>query len=440
MKGSPASFRPQALISFVFFALGLASFVVALGWLALRPETFLGAARAAEMVALVHLTILGWMGSFVFGAAYQLIPVISEGALFSRTLAWIHAAIHAAALPVLLWSMVHERFGGAAHAGSLLATGAAIGVVNLAATASRRSRWTADNVGLQLALFWLLATVGMGVLLAFARAGKLAGLDAVAVLHLHMACGVVGFFVGTLVSVAFKLVPMFLLSTVKTTARAWAAILLLNGGLLLAVPGLLGRLDTLTSLAAVAIVAGIAVFLGEMIVLVRRRMRALDWPLRGFFAGVAMLVPASLVGLAGALNSTGWLAWTPVRPGLTVFVLGIFGVLTPCILGMAGRIVPFLAWQWRYAPHVGRARVPVVADLVRVPVLRLQFFVVSFGLLAVAAGVALESTVALRVGAFGFLCGGACLAITGIGLVPHLMRPRLAPLVAPKPFSRSVSV
>jgi len=437
MSGSPSSFRPQALISFVFFGLGLASFAVALGWLAARPETFLGAARAGEMVALVHLTILGWMGSFVFGAAYQLIPVISEGPLFSRTPAWVHAALHGAALPVMLGAMVQERFAGAAHAGSLLAIGAVIGVVNLAVTASRRSRWTPDNVGLQLAFFWLLATVVMGVLLAFARAGKIPGLDAMAVLRLHMTCGVVGFFVGTLVSVAFKLVPMFLLSAVGTQARAWAAIALLNGGLALCVPALLGNFGGLVGLAAVLIVAGIAVFLVEMGVLIARRMRSLDWPLRGFFSGVTMLVPASLVGLVGALNMAGWVAWSPARPGLAVFVLGVFGVLTPCILGMAGRIVPFLAWQWRYAPHVGRARVPLVADLVRVPVLRAQFVAVSFGLVAVAAGVALDSAAALRVGAVGFLGGAACLAITGIGLVPHLVRPRLAPLGPPKSLSKS---
>jgi len=439
MSASPASFRPQALISFVFFGFGLASFAVALGWLAARPEAFLGAARAGEMVALVHLTLLGWMGSFVFGAAYQLIPVISEGPLFSRVLAWSHMALHAAALPVLLASMVLERFAGAAHAGSLLAAGAVIGVINLVVTASRRSRWTPDNVGLQLALFWLAATVGMGVLLALARSGRFAWLDAAAVLRLHMTCGVVGFFAGTLVSVSFKLVPMFLLSAVKTQARAWLSIVLLNGGLALAVPALLGNLGGLVAVAALAIVVGLAVFLAEMGVLVSRRMRGLDWPLRGFFSGVAMLAPAALAGLVGALHSAGWLAWAPARPGLTVFVLGVFGVLTPCILGMAGRIVPFLAWQWRYAPHVGRARVPLVADLVRAPVMRVQFFCVVTGLLAVAGGVAFEASLALRVGALAFGGAAACLAVTGAGLVPHLLHPRLQPLGTPVARPRSAS-
>lgn len=439
MRGGPASFRPQALISFAFFALGLASFAVALGWLGGRPETFLGAARAGEMVALVHLTILGWMGSFVFGAAYQLIPVISEGPLFSRGLAWTHAVLHVAALPVLLVSMVQERFAGAAHAGSLLAIGAVIGVFNLIATATRRSRWTPDNVGLQFALFWLVVTVAMGVLLAFARAGKLTGLDAASILRLHMTCGVVGFFLGTLVSVAFKLVPMFLLSAVKTTARAWSSIALLNGGLALAVPGLLGGLDLVVVLAAALIAAGVAVFLVEMAVLVRRRMRSLDWPLRGFFAGVCMLVPATAVALIGVLQSVGWIERGPERAGLAVFVLGVFGVLTPCILGMAGRIVPFLAWQWRYAPHVGRARVPIVADLVSVPVLRLQCFAILAGLAGVGAGVAFGSAACIRVGALGFFAGAGCLALTGIGLIPHLVRPRLAPLAAPKPVARTAS-
>ena len=171
---------------------------------------------------------------------------------------------------------------------------------------------------------------------------------------------------------AFKLVPMFLLSSVKTQARAWAAIALLNAGLVMAVPGLLGEVDLLVGAAACAMAGGVVLFLVEMAVLVRRRMRALDWPLRGFFTGVAMLAPATAVGWAGALHFAGFAVPQPARPGLTVFVLLVFGVLTPCILGMAGRIVPFLAWQWRYAAHVGRARVPLIADLVRVSVLRVQ--------------------------------------------------------------------
>lgn len=431
-----ASFRPQALISFVFFGLGLASFAVALGWLARSPATFLGAARAGEMVALVHLTILGWMGSFVFGAAYQLIPVISEGSLCSRSMAWIHGAMHAVALPLLLVSMVQGRFTGAAHAGSLLALGAVIGVANLVTTATRRSRWTPDNVGLQWALFWLVSTVVMGVLLAFARGGQLPGLAADAVLRLHMVCGVIGFFLGTLVSVAFKLVPMFLLSPVKTRARAWAAVVLLNAGLLAAVPGLLGPLHGVLIASALLVVAGIAVFIVEMVVLIRRRMRPLDWPLRGFFAGVAMLLPATGAGAAGTLHHVEAVPALIARPGLVVFVLGVFGALTPCILGMAGRIVPFLAWQWRYAPHVGRARVPVVADLVRPAVLRVQFGAIIVGLAALLAGVALEQAALLRLGALGFLGAAACLAYTGAGLLPHLVHPRLQPLGPLKPVPK----
>ena len=432
-----ATFRPQALISLAFFGFGWLSFAVTLVWLAGSPETFLGTARAGELVALVHLTILGWMGSLVFGAADQLIPVISEGSLRSRGLAWLHLAMHAAALPVLLVSMAQGRFVGAAHAGSLLAAGAVVGIANLIATASRRSRWTPDNVGLQLALFWLAVTVGMGVLLAFARAGKLPGLDGDAVLRLHMTCGVVGFFLGTLVAVAFKLVPMFLLSAVRTQERAWAAIVLLNAGLLLSVPGLLGKLHALVAAAVLLIAAGEACFLVEMVVLMRRRMRPLDWPLRGFFAGVAMLVPATAVGVGGAAHHLEWLDLGTTRASLVVFVLGVFGVLTPCILGMAGRIVPFLAWQWRYAPHVGRARVPLVADLVRVPVLRAQFFAMTAGLAALTSGVAWESAGLLRAGAFGLMGAAACLAITGAGLIPHLARPRVLPLGALRAPTRS---
>ncbi len=426
---SALPFRAQALVSFPFFAFGLASFAALLAWLGMRPEVVLEAPRAAPPLAFAHLAILGWLLTFVFGAAYQLIPVIAETRLWSRGLAYAHLALHVVATPRMLAALVQGDFAAVSRWGAVVAFGVVLGVVNLLLTASRRSRWSPDNIGLLFAIFWLTMTVALGVVLALARVGGVVDIAPDRLLRLHMVCGIVGFFIGALVSVAFKLVPMFLLSAVRTHARAWAAVVLLNAGLALAVPGLLGELRWMIAASAAAIAAGLLVFLVEMGVLVARRLRPLDWPLRSFFLGVLMLIPTALIAIAGVLDRSGFPMPGPSRPEFAVFMLGLFAVFTPCVLGMAGKIVPFLAWQWRYSGHLGRARVPLVSELFNNTLLGVQCAGHAFSIVAIACAVWTESTVWIHIG-----LGGLFLAILSYGtnvvlLARHLIHPRLTPLV-----------
>ena len=425
MQPSPSTFRPHALLSFPFFALGLASFVTLTAWLALNPALLFTAERGPQALTFAHVTILGWLLPFVFGAAYQLIPVIAETRLRSRGLAYAHLVMHIIAAPRLFAAMLHGDFATAGRWGTLIAAGVVLGVANLLVTAARRSRWSPENVGLLFALFWLLTTVGLGVVLAMARVTDLTMFPPDRVLRMHTACGLLGFFLTTLIAVSFKLLPMFLLSPVRTRARAWAAIALLHGGLLLLAPGLLFDWRAVVAVAAGAIGAGVLCFLAEVGVLVARRLRPLDWPLRSYLIGVLGLAPVTAAGVLGALAGAGVPVWSPARPAFAVFVLGVFGVFTPAILGMAGKIVPFLAWQWRYADQVGRAPVPLVAELFRPSLLRAQFFLLVPAVLLLGSGVATESTGWVRFGAVALLLAAGALLANIAHLARRVMRPQV---------------
>ena len=423
------NFRAQALLSFPFFGLGLAALIALVAWAVVHPGLLDAPASAFGPLAFVHLAVLGWMAPFVFGAAYQLIPVIAEAPLWSRRGAWVHFALHLVAAPLLILAMARGDFTSAALWGGLVAIGVLVGVADLAITADRHSRWTPENVGLVLALFWLAIAVALGGMLALVRAGQLHGFDAARLLPLHLTCGLVGFFLGTLFAVSFKLVPMFLLGRPGGRFRQWLVLALLNTGLFLLVPGLLSDHRPLLLLGAAALASAVACFLDESVALYRRRLRAPDWPMRTFFAGLVMLIPATVAGLSALLGIDG--DWLPVRPGAAMFTLLVFGVLTPCILGMAGKIAPFLAWQWRYSAHIGRARVPLVTDLFRPALLRVQFLVAVPAGIALAAGAWLDSSLLLRCAAGGLFVAALTLALNIAGLVPHLLHPRLQPLNTP---------
>jgi hypothetical protein len=386
------------------------------------------------------VTILGWLLPFVFGAAYQLIPVISETRLRSRGLACAHLALHLIAAPRLIAAMARADFATAGDWGALVALGVVVGIANLLVTASVRSRWSPENTGLLFALFWLVATVGLGAVLAFARVSAVVTMAPDRILRLHAVCGLIGFFLTTLVAVSFKLVPMFLLSPVRTKARAWIAIALLHGGLLLLAPAVLFAWRPVIALAALMIGAGIASFLLEIAILVARRLRPLDWPLRSFLIGVAMLAPVTALGVLGALHGAGASVWAPARPAFAVFVVGVFGVFTPAILGMAGKILPFLAWQWRYADLLGRAQVPKVSELFRPWLLQLQFLLLLSGVLLLGAGALSEVAPWVRSGALLLLSAAATLGVNVILLARRVARTALPPLSFPSPSAAPSSV
>jgi hypothetical protein len=315
----------------------------------------------------------------------------------------------------------------------LIVLGVVLGVANLVITAGRRSRWSPENIGLLFALFWLLTTVGLGVVLALSRLADVTTFPVDRVLRMHTVCGLLGFFLTTLIAVSYKLLPMFLLSPVRTRARAWASIALLHGGLLLLAPGVLFGWHVVVAGAAVMMGAGVLCFLAEAAVLLVRRRRPLDWPLRSYLIGVAMLAPVTEVGVLGALAGAGVPVWTPDRPTFVVFVLGAFGVLSPAILGMAGKIVPFLGWQWLYADQVGRAQVPLVSELFRPSLLRAQFVLLLAAVVLLGGGVTAESPSWVRAGALTLLlAAGALLANVGF-FARHLVRPQLRPLKSSLP-------
>lgn len=422
MSPNASSFRPHALISFPLFALGLASFVALSLWLAIDPAVLFAAPRGPLPLTFVHLTILGWLLPFVFGAAYQLVPVIAEARLRSRGLAYAHLVMHLVAAPRMFAALLQNDFAAVGRWGAVIAAGVVVGVANLLVTAGRRSRWSPENAGLLLALFWLLTTVGLGVVLAWSRLADVTTVPAERLLRLHPVCGLAGFFLLTLMSVSFKLVPMFLLSPVRTKARAWVAVILFHGGLMLLAPAVLFDWPAVVAVAASTIGGGVAVFLVEIAVLVARRMRPLDWPLRSYLIGIAVLAPVTAIAVLGALGNAGVSVPVPARPSLAVFVLGVFGVFTPAILGMAGKIVPFLAWQWRFADQLGRAPVPLVSELFRVPLLRAQFLLLAPAVVLLAAGIATGGTPWVRAAATLLLLAGGALAANVGFLVRRIAR------------------
>jgi hypothetical protein len=100
----------------------------------------------------------------------------------------------------------------------------------------------------------------------------------------------------------------------------------------------------------VLLAAGIGLALYDTYTIFRHRnKRVFDVGVRHFMAGVAFLL-LSLVALALRRYELAGL-W---------FGLGFVGLV---VSGMLYKILPFLVWTHRYAPQVGRTKVPLLKDM-----------------------------------------------------------------------------
>lgn len=89
-------------VSLGFFGIGFFSLCAALGILELHPGITLGDPYRTEALGFAALVGLGFVGSFVFAAAYMVSPVMAGGRLFSDRVAAAHLLLHAVGLGWLI--------------------------------------------------------------------------------------------------------------------------------------------------------------------------------------------------------------------------------------------------------------------------------------------------------------------------------------------------
>ena len=90
------------------------------------------------------------------------------------------------------------------------------------------------------------------------------------------------------------------------------------------------------------------------------------------------------------------------------------------IVGMMLKIVPFLVWYRVYAPQVGRAAVPTLAQLARPALEGLAWWLLTGGVLGLAAALAAGSAAWIRAAGAVLTLGALAFAATLGATLQHL--------------------
>src|SRR5262249_12206979 len=269
----------------------------------------------------------------------------------------------------------------------LVAIAVAAHVVNLAFTLR------AVEASSLLARFVIVALAGIslttlaGLALAFHHLHPFLPGDFYARLGAHVHLAVLGWVLPMILGVSAQTYPMFLLGSGHDVRleriQFW--------GVVVGVPAVLVGLLVSRVVAvggAIVVTATVAAHVTSIAgMLSRHKVPRFDWPLRFLLTAAALLVPATLVGLALVFELAAGPRWA-----LAYGVLVLGGWVSLTIVGMMLKIVPFLTWYSAYSHLAGRAAVPSVAQLEWPAAEALAFFGLAGGVIALTAGVATGST------------------------------------------------
>ena len=321
-------------------------------------ETLLISLLLPETVAMVHMITLGWITMVMFGAMYQMLPVLGGTPVpWIKSAGWVHALLIIGVLSLYAgiglnlhhWLLLSASFG---LAGALILFIVPVGMALIRVPVPHPTVW-----GMRIALVSLLAGLIMGLVFLGEYAHGFFDIDRRAMIGAHLVWTFFGWIGTLMVAVSFHVLPMFYLMPPFPRKPAVAVLSGLAASWIL-LPGILLHNDSAPHwlLWAGALPGTVAMVTYGILMaglIQKRKRKKMDITLRLWQTGYLCVILALLL-----------LAMWPVVEGdrfrFLFGVLYMFGWTSSIITGMLYRIVPFLTWFHRHSAQTGQPGVPFI--------------------------------------------------------------------------------
>lgn len=379
---------PKSLAVLPFYGTAALFFVLLCILMLVSGSELTGHYFNPHILAIVHIAALGWGTMIIFGAAYQLLPVIFERDLYSTALAFASYLLLLAGTGLLAWSFWSFRTDmPLILAGSLVVTSAMLYAINVFGTAAGDFTSSIQRVILMNSAVWLLVTTCAGLLLAINLSHTFIPRNHLDMLKLHAHAGLAGWFLQLIVGVSAKLAPMFLLAKSKKIWLLYVAAILQNIGLVLFLfDGYFHPITAKTLIYALPIAIGIAAWLWYLWDTYRNRLRK-KTELLMQHSGISFIcLIAGFILLPIAYHQAD-LKWT------SLYATFLFlGWITSIILGKTFKTLPFIVWNNHYQGVHGKTKVPLPKHLYSERLVQWQFYVYIMAFILLVIGITTNAT------------------------------------------------
>lgn len=363
----------------------------------IRPDAFTQHYFNNGLLAITHLLVLGWLTMIIWGALYQLIPVIFEVRLFSEVLARLTFYLLAVGVIGLSAGFWFGRLGSmVTTSGIIILISVMLFVFNVMKTIVLARKKGIEQLFIRTSVIWLLITVIIGVIASFNLIHAFLPVSHLQVLKLHAHAGMAGWFFLLVIGVASKLFPMFLVvDELKVTALK-SSYFLINTALIV---GLVASYFDWPRMVQITLLLGIIGLLSFMFFVFhaykKRIKKSLDIGMRQTIvafifltSGLVMLIWINIAGVPVSLKTPMAIAY-----GSAIFI-GFFTALT---LGQTYKTLPFILWLKHYQDRVGKEKTPMPRDLYNKKMAGIQMVVFALGFVSFTMAVLFQNEVFVRV-------------------------------------------
>jgi len=395
MVGLNFTFAPPSRLVKSFFVTGVIFYLIS-SILFLGIDFINLTTDSANAVAFVHLFLVGFVMSIIFGAMYQLISVVLEVKLFSNKLAYTHLLMFILGLIGFIMPLVMPKyFSYLAYGGSILYLSFLLYVINIMLSILRVKKKEIKFFTIFFVHLALFVGVSYGLLGAVGLNNGKLNLDTINLIHTHIPLVAFVFMGGLISIIATVLLPMFLLS--HNFDRRVSKLLLV----LLILASFFAIIKWQNGVQVVVVLTLISMSYQLYDIFKKRMRKNIDIYAKDMIISILSLT--LLVPLAFILDS---------EKGVKFFAILLFlGFLSSFIIGHIYKIVPFLIWNEKYAPLVGKQKVPMLNDMVSQKLSTLEFYFKLAALLGVLLGLGLGSSEILLVGKLLFLINAILLVL-----------------------------
>ena len=394
---------PSPWVVLPHYAFGALAFLAACILLFFTSPDLLQHYLSPRLFTLTHILVLGWITMVIFGALYQLIPVVMEVRLYSEKLAITTFVLFGAGLITLsvsFWTFIFGRSIGLEAGGYMIVVAILLFTINIILSALKTERKTIENTFIITSILWLLLAVIIGIIMVLNFAFQFISVSHLQLLKMHAHIGFIGWFLLLVVGVASKLMPMFLIVHGLPRKLLNYAFFLINIGLLMLSVGYYIFPEIwLLALSGLLVIAGIIAFLRFNYVAFSKRIRKkLDVGLKMSATAFIMLGISVILGVI-AVISPDFTATFQIKIEITYGVLIVLGFLSSLVLGQTYKTLPFIIWLKKYQSKVGKTKVPLPMELYSDKIAHYHFYTFVAGIIILVAGILISGVVLIKIGA-----------------------------------------
>ncbi len=385
---------PMVVVPHYIFG-GLTLLIVSL-LIVFHPEAFTQHFFNPKLLAISHLLALGWISMIIFGALYQLLPVILEVKLNSEVLAKFSFVLLSAGNILLALSFWRFSFDYLMIiAGSLIVGSVVLFVINILKTAYTTEKRIVERIYIISSAYWLLFTVSAGLTLALNLAHSFLKVSHIELLKLHAHAGIAGWFLQLIIGVSTRLLPMFMVTHNIKVRKLYFTFFAVNAGLIAGLFSLYLQFKPGIIASALLIVSGIIVYLLFLIDAYKKRVKKqLDIGMKQTALSYAILViPLFLIFIL--LFDSRFSVTLTMPLSIAYGSAIILGFITSLVMGQTYKTLPFIVWLKVYRGKVGKVILPLPKDLYfeKVAVAQTWIFAAGFAVLLSGISAALEKLV-----------------------------------------------